>query len=114
MARKKAIERYETLEEAVNRARELNNVIKLTGGLSSGTYDYCIKIHRKNGKRSYSVEKSDEAFKDKKMKKSEVKGRTKEIIEMRTQGLSYDKIAEEIGTHTSIVYELCKEETAGL
>lgn len=109
-----AIEKYETLEEAIDRTRELNGVIKLAGGLSAGTYDYCIKIYRKNGKRSYSVVKTDEAFKDKKLKKSEVKGRINEILEMRERKLSYDKIAEELGTHASVVYELYKEAVAGL
>lgn len=39
----KIIEEYKTLEEATNRARELNGVIKLDSGLSAGTYDYCVK-----------------------------------------------------------------------
>lgn len=109
-----SIEKYKTLEEATNRARELNGIIKLAGGLSAGTYDYCVKIHRNNGKRSYSVVKADEASKEKKLKKAEVKGRINEILEMRERKLSYDKIAEELGTHASVVYELYKEAVAGL
>lgn len=64
------------------------------------------KIHRYNGKRSYSVVKTVEAVKEKKLKKAEVKGRINEILKMRERKLSYDKIAEEIGTHVSVVYEL--------
>lgn len=102
----KIIEEYKTLEEATNRARELNGVIRLDSGLSAGTYDYCVKIHRNNGKRSYFVVKTVEAVKEKKLKKAEVKGRINEILKMRERKLSYDKIAEEIGTHVSVVYEL--------
>ncbi|MCF0171610.1 MAG: hypothetical protein HUK04_07530 [Bacteroidaceae bacterium] len=109
MLNKEAIEIYKTLEEAINKARELNGIIQLAGGLSVGTYDYCIKIHRENGKRFYSIMRTDEALKDKKLKKAEVKGRTKEIIKMRNKGFSYEKIAEEIGTHTSVVYTLYQE-----
>lgn len=110
----KIIEEYKTLEEATNRARELNGVIKLDSGLSAGTYDYCVKIHRKNGKRSYSAIKTDEATKEKKLKKAEVKGRINEILEMRERKLSYDKITEELGTHTSVVYELHQKAMSGL
>lgn len=111
----KIIEEYKTLEEATNRARNLNGVIKLdNGNYSSGTYAYCVKIHRKNGKRSYSVIKTDEATKEKKLKKAEVKGRINEILEMRERKVSYDKIAEELGTHASVVYELHQKAMSGL
>lgn len=102
------VETYKTLQEATNRARELNNIVKLSNGLlNTGTYDYCIKIHRENGKRFYTIVKNND--KDKKLKKEEVKGRIKEILEMRGQGLSYDKIAEEIGTYSSVIYGLHRE-----
>ena len=105
----KAIEEYKTLEEATNRARELNGIIKLDNGcLSNGTYAYHVKISRNNGKRIFLVIKNEDFVARKDW--SELKEKTiKQIIEMREQGATYQAIAKKIGTNPTNVHKWYKQ-----
>lgn len=105
----KVIEEYKTLEEATNRARELNGIIKLDNGtLSTGTYAYHVKITKSNGKRFFLVIKNEDFVARKDW--SELKEKTiKQIIEMREQGATYQAIAKKIGTNPTNVHKWFKQ-----
>ena len=114
MGDKEAIEKYKTLEEATNRARELNGIIKLDNGtLSTGTYAYHVKITKSNGKRFFLVIKNEDFVARKNW--SELKEKTiEQIIEMREQGATYQAIAKKIGTDPTNVHKWYKQAKEGL
>ena len=105
----KVIEEYKTLEEATNRARELNGIIKLDNGtLSTGTYAYHVKITRSNGKRFFLVIKNEDFVARKNW--SKLKEKTiEQIIEMREHGATYQAIAKKIGTDPTNLHKWYKQ-----
>lgn len=104
----KVIEEYQNLEEAILRVRELNDVIKNPNGLSIGTYAYCIKIYRNNGKRTYLIVENEGARTHKKVSVTKTEY-IEEIIKMRELGIPYQIIADKIGTHPANVHHWYNE-----